>query len=145
MIPNSESEQAMLDRVQNTPGEGARKRTMRAIGLMSGTSMDGVDAALIVTDGERIDNFGPAYSRPYSGQERAVLRRALAEATSLTERNARPGVLAEAEGLVTRAHAEAVERLLAENGIKPKDIDVIGFPGQTVLHRPEHKLTIQIG
>ena len=85
---------------------------MHAIGLMSGTSLDGVDAALIGTDGERIEKFGPTYYRPYSEPERAVLRRALAEAVPLTERTARPGVLAEAETLVTRTHAEAVERLI---------------------------------
>jgi len=118
---------------------------LRAIGLMSGTSLDGVDAALIVTDGENIEKFGPTLHRPYSGPERGLLRRALAEAASLTERNARPGVLAEAEQLVTRAHAEAVERLIAKNDWEAKDIDVVGFPGQTVLHRPQNKLTIQIG
>ena len=118
---------------------------MRAIGLMSGTSLDGVDAALIGTDGERIESFGPTFYRPYSEQERAILRRALAEAVPLTERTARPGVLAEAEALVTRTHAEAVERLIADNRISREDIDVIGFHGQTVLHRPQNKLTIQIG
>jgi anhydro-N-acetylmuramic acid kinase len=57
---------------------------MHAIGLMSGTSLDGVDVALIGTDGERIENFGPTYYRPYCEPERAVLRRALAEAAPLT-------------------------------------------------------------
>jgi anhydro-N-acetylmuramic acid kinase len=118
---------------------------MHAIGLMSGTSLDGVDAALIGTDGERIENFGPTYYRPYSEPERALLRRALADAVPITERTARPGVLAEAESLVTRTHAEAVERLIVENNIARKGIDVVGFHGQTVLHRPQQKLTIQIG
>jgi anhydro-N-acetylmuramic acid kinase len=49
---------------------------MRAIGLMSGTSLDGVDAALIGTDGELIESFGPTFYRPYSEQERELLRRA---------------------------------------------------------------------
>jgi anhydro-N-acetylmuramic acid kinase len=118
---------------------------MRAIGLMSGTSLDGVDAALIATDGEKIETFGPTFYRAYGEAERALLRRALAEAAFLTERAARPGVLAEAEALVTRAHAEAVEGLLAGSGNKPGTIDVVGFPGQTVLHRPKQRLTIQIG
>lgn len=112
---------------------------------MSGTSLDGVDAALIVTDGERIESFGPAFYRPYGEPERALLRRALAEAISLTERTARPGILAEAEALVTRTHAEAVERLIAENTIARGDIAVVGFHGQTVIHRPQAKLTVQIG
>ena len=56
---------------------------VRAIGLMSGTSLDGVDVALIETDGERIARFGPTGYRPYAEAERAVLRQALAEAREL--------------------------------------------------------------
>jgi anhydro-N-acetylmuramic acid kinase len=111
---------------------------------MSGTSLDGVDVALLGTDGERIQHFGPTGYRPYSESERALLRRALAEAASLADRTARPGVLAEAEALVTRAHAEAVQNLLAEHR-PPQRVDVVGFPGQTVIHRPEQRLTVQIG
>jgi anhydro-N-acetylmuramic acid kinase len=112
---------------------------------MSGTSLDGVDAALIGTDGEQIEYFGPTFYRPYSESERTLLRRALTEAVPLTERTARPGVLAEAENLVTRTHAEAVERLMADNKLTREDIDVVGFHGQTVLHRPQNRLTVQIG
>ena len=88
---------------------------IRAIGLMSGTSLDGVDVALIETDGERIAGFGPSACRPYTSLERALLRRALVDAVALADRNARPGVLAEAEAAVTQAHAEAVESFLQEN------------------------------
>ena len=116
-----------------------------AIGLMSGTSLDGVDVALIETDGERIAAFGPTGYRPYTGAERALLREALAEGAKLTDRWLRPGVLAEAEALVTRAHAEAVEAFLAENAIARGSIDIVGFHGQTVIHRPERRLTVQIG
>lgn len=112
---------------------------------MSGTSLDGVDVALIETDGETIASFGPSGCRPYREEERALLRCALAEAVSLTDRKARPGVLRDAEELVTRMHAEAVEALLNANAIKLGAIDVIGFHGQTVLHRPAKRLTIQIG
>jgi anhydro-N-acetylmuramic acid kinase len=118
---------------------------MRAIGLMSGTSTDGVDVALIETDGERISGFGPVGYRPYSDDERALLRRALADGASLADRTARPGVLAEAENFVTRVHAETVEAFLETETIDKADIAVVGFHGQTVLHRPEAKLTVQIG
>jgi anhydro-N-acetylmuramic acid kinase len=116
---------------------------VKAIGLMSGTSLDGVDVALIETDGERINAFGPSFCRPYSDEERAVLRQALAQAVTLTDRAARPGILAQAEDLVTGAHGEAVETFLADNRIAT--VDIIGFHGQTVLHRPEQRLTVQIG
>ena len=118
---------------------------VRAIGLMSGTSLDGVDAAVIETDGERIAAFGPVEYRPYRENERAVLRQALAEAVALTDRTARPGILAEAEALTTRVHAETVEELLLRRGLKAADIAVIGFHGQTVIHKPAEKLTVQIG
>jgi len=118
---------------------------LRAIGLMSGTSLDGVDVALIETDGDAIDGFGPASYRAYSDSERDLLRKALADAVSLTNRDLRPGALAEAEALVTRAHAEAVETFLKSNSLTRDAIDVIGFHGQTVLHRPDRKLTVQIG
>jgi len=117
----------------------------RAIGLMSGTSLDGVDVALIETDGERIAAFGPTSCRSYAPAERDVLRRALLEAGSLTDRNVRPGVLAEAEALVTTAHADAVETFLRDFRISPQSIGAVGFHGQTVLHRPAARLTVQLG
>jgi anhydro-N-acetylmuramic acid kinase len=112
---------------------------------MSGTSFDGVDAAIIETDGERVLGFGPTYYRPFEERERALLRRALAEAVTLTDRSARPGILAQAEALTTVTQAEAAERLLAQAGIGTNRIDVVGFHGQTVIHKPEMKLTVQIG
>jgi anhydro-N-acetylmuramic acid kinase len=110
---------------------------------MSGTSLDGVDVALIETDGERIADVGPAFCRPYDDDERELLLQALIAAPTLTDRTARPGVLARAEDLVTRAHGDAVEEFLARNG-QPA-VDLIGFHGQTVLHRPGERLTVQIG
>lgn len=118
---------------------------MRAIGLMSGTSMDGVDIALIDTDGEAIAGFGPTGYRAYTEEERALLRQALKEGLSLKTREERTPLLAKAEDLITRAHAEAVEQFLAANGLTRADVAVIGFHGQTVIHRPERGLTVQIG
>src|SRR2546427_1273114 len=82
--------------------------TLRAIGLMSGTSLDGIDAALVETDGRSIVRFGPTGYRPYDEAQRQILRQALAEAVRLNDRAARPGVLAAAEDLVTRLHGDAV-------------------------------------
>ncbi|HEX9324287.1 MAG TPA: anhydro-N-acetylmuramic acid kinase [Xanthobacteraceae bacterium] len=117
---------------------------VRAVGLMSGTSLDGVDVALIETDGERVAGFGPSACRPYTPPERELLRRALADAAGLADRNARPGALGEAEALVTEAHAQATESFLRDHGLG-KDIAVVGFHGQTVLHRPDAGLTVQLG
>ncbi len=119
--------------------------TMTAIGLMSGTSLDGVDVALIETDGERVSAFGPSGYRAYRDAERAILRQALSEASGLSDRDARPGILAEAERVVTAAHAEAVAAFIAAHGVSHDAIDVVGFHGQTVLHRPAQRLTVQIG
>jgi anhydro-N-acetylmuramic acid kinase len=116
-----------------------------AIGLMSGTSYDGVDVALVETDGERISRLGPSGYRPYSGQERDLLRRAMVAAAHLTDRTERPKIIAEAEELVTDMHAEAVEAFLAANAMAPDAVGVVGFHGQTVLHRPERGLTVQLG
>jgi anhydro-N-acetylmuramic acid kinase len=118
---------------------------LTAIGLMSGTSLDGVDVALIETDGKRVQSFGPSGYRPYTDVERRLLLQALTEAVHLQEREARPGILLEAERVVTTAHAEAVASFKAQNRITSEDIDIVGFHGQTVLHRPAEKMTVQIG
>jgi anhydro-N-acetylmuramic acid kinase len=118
---------------------------VRAIGLMSGTSLDGVDVALIETDGERIASFGPTGYRPYADGEQALLRQALVEGAALTDRTARPGVLAEADAFVTRVHAETVEAFLRAEDIDKSGIAIVGFHGQTVLHKPSARLTVQIG
>ena len=118
---------------------------LKAIGLMSGTSLDGVDIALIETDGEHIARFGPTGYRPYSERERRLLRDALAEGASLTERGQRPGVLEKADAFVTKVHADVVQGFLRTYEVKPADVAVVGFHGQTVLHKPQARLTVQIG
>ena len=118
---------------------------LTALGLMSGTSLDGVDVALIETDGRRVKAFGPSGYRPYTEAERRLLLQALTEAVHLPQREARPGILGEAERTVTTAHAEAVAAFIAQNRIACEDIDIVGFHGQTVLHRPAERMTVQIG
>lgn len=120
-------------------------RLYHAIGLMSGTSMDGVDVAFVETDGRAFARCGPASFYPYEESERVLLRAAIAEAAALDDRFARPGKVGEAERLVTARHAEAVNAFIAEHGLDRGAIGVVGFHGQTVLHRPEKRLTIQIG
>src|SRR5712672_1123532 len=119
--------------------EGAMTIMLTAIGLMSGTSLDGVDVALIETDGRRVKSFGPSGYRPYTQSERGLLRQALTEAVNLPQRDARPGILREAEHAVTVAHAEAVAAFTAQHRITREEIDIVGFHGQTVLHRPAQK------
>src|SRR3989440_8985393 len=118
---------------------------LTAIGLMSGTSLDGVDVAMIETDGRKVKAFGPSGYRAYTDDERGLLRQALTEAVHLSNRDARPGVLREAERAVTIAHAEAVAAFTAQHHISRENIDIVGFHGQTVLHRPAQKMTVQIG
>ena len=120
-------------------------RLFRAIGLMSGTSMDGVDVALVETDGESEVRLGPFSCRAYSDADRAMLRQGLQDARQIVDRSERPGVLADAERIITERHIAAVESFLRANAIDPSSIDIIGFHGQTVLHRPERRLTVQIG
>ncbi|MGB7432704.1 MAG: anhydro-N-acetylmuramic acid kinase [Ahrensia sp.] len=116
-----------------------------AIGLMSGTSMDGIDVALVKTDGLRHVDCGPAASYPFEAAESQRIAACLAEAVFITQRDARPGDLGGVEALITAKHGEAVQRFLSDNQLRASDIDVIGFHGQTVLHRPEQALTVQLG
>lgn len=117
-------------------------RVMRAIGLMSGTSMDGVDLALVETDGDASVTLGPTAFTPYPGALRRLLKRANEVALGLDDRTARPAPLAEAEAWVTRAQTEAVAAFVAGLDSRP---DVVGFHGQTVMHAPERGMTIQLG
>lgn len=116
-----------------------------ALGLMSGTSLDGIDVAFLKTDGEQIAHRGPSKTYAYEPDQRAMLREAIAEAKTLTDRRARPGNLAAVEWALTDWHALAVESFCEEFSLTDSEIDVIGFHGQTVIHRPEIKLTVQLG
>ena len=127
----------MSEQIASELPSPAGGRSVLAIGLMSGTSQDGVDVALIDSDGEHIAQLGATACRPYSKAGTHAVRRATAAAANLTERTARPDVVAEAERLIDDAHAEAVESFLAANGLQRGEVAVIGFHGQTLLHRPE--------
>jgi anhydro-N-acetylmuramic acid kinase len=118
---------------------------MRALGLMSGTSLDGIDAAIIDTDGEDQVSPGPTLSVAYTPEERSVLLLALEAAKEWQADQPMPPSIAEAERLLTLAHAQAVRALLKQAALTPQDIDIIGFHGQTVLHQPARRRTVQIG
>lgn len=105
------------------------------IGLMSGTSADGVDAALLYTDGRDTVQPGASASRPYSDALRADIL-ALMRGTG-----DRDGV-AQA---ISEVHARLVEALIAESGLPREAIRLIGFHGQTIAHKPDEGYTLQIG
>src|ERR1700722_19332229 len=108
-------------------------RLYRVIGLMSGTSLDGIDAAFIETDGRAQVQPGPSLTVPYDDAFRARLRGVLGG----------KGDVAAVEQALTEAHAAAVAALVARHRLA--DLDLIGFHGHTILHRPEQGRTWQIG
>lgn len=116
-----------------------------ALGLMSGTSLDGIDAALIQTDGEQVAVPRGALSVAYTDDQRLLLQQALEAARTWSANTPMPDVIAQAEQELTQAHAAAINALLAQTATKSEDVDIVGFHGQTVLHRPEEGRTEQIG
>jgi anhydro-N-acetylmuramic acid kinase len=123
----------------------ALSKVLTCLGLMSGTSLDGIDVALLRTDGEKIAERGPARTFPYDSDSRVLLRRALEDAVAMASRSERPGCLVEVEAALTTWHADAVKQFCKSISLKHSNIDLIGFHGQTVLHRPESRLTVQLG
>jgi anhydro-N-acetylmuramic acid kinase len=110
-----------------------------ALGLISGTSMDGIDAAIIATDGETVSEQLASIMLPYPAPLRTELL-----AIARDPDRAR-GTLTAEEREVTEANAAAVSHLLADAGLRPEHISVVGLHGQTILHRPEQRFTRQLG
>lgn len=119
--------------------------TLTALGLMSGTSADGIDAGIIRTDGEKIESRGAALTIPYSDAMRGALKAAFTRAASLDLKGDPHRIFRELDERLADWHANAVHKLLQNAGLAPHDIDVIGFHGQTILHRPDVRCTWQIG
>ena len=108
---------------------------MLALGLMSGTSLDGVDVALVETDGESVARLGPSATFAYGADQRLALMGVLGG----------NGPVAEVERDLTLFHARLVSDFLAEHGIDPSTVAVAGFHGHTILHAPDQRRTWQIG
>ena len=107
-----------------------------AVGLMTGTVLDGnIDVALLRTDGERIDRFGPYELAPYPSGTRALLEETVRRARAWNFTGPEPAIFSEAEAVLTRAQSGAVRGLVERAGLPLSDIAAVGFHGQTVLHR----------
>ncbi|WP_188064279.1 anhydro-N-acetylmuramic acid kinase [Sphingobium sp. KCTC 72723] len=117
---------------------------MLAIGLMSGTSRDGIDAALIETDGEGAVKPVAFHAMPYDEGFRVRLAESCARAMAMDAPGFEP-LIASVEAELTERHVEAVADLLGRSGHIAQDVGVIGFHGHTVAHRPERRWTWQIG
>ena len=105
----------------------------RALGLMSGTSLDGIDVAMVETDGRDRVIPGAALTFPYPPDFRERLRSILGGS----------GPVAEIEAELTGLHGKAVEHFLREH--PGAATDILGFHGHTILHRPAERRTWQIG
>jgi anhydro-N-acetylmuramic acid kinase len=112
----------------------------QVIGAISGTSMDGIDVALIQTDGKRISQMGPGRMVPYPTPLRAKLLAFLSDPS-----RAEHDPLTALEEEVTDAFSVAIALFMREEGIAPASVDLIGLHGQTVYHRPERRFTRQLG
>lgn len=112
---------------------------IRAVGLMSGTSLDGIDAALLRTDGHLALERGPALTVPYDPAFRSRLRACLAEGRH------RQVQVTEVASELTERHSRAVAALLSLANLGPGDVSVIGFHGHTIHHAPKRGETVQIG
>ncbi len=106
-----------------------------ALGLMSGTSLDGIDAALIRTDGHKIKEFGASLTMPLDHLLTKAIRQAMSG----------EGDIPDLENEITLRHSDAVSELLKQAQMKPKDVHIIGFHGQTIMHRPKEGITWQLG
>lgn len=110
-----------------------------AIGAISGTSMDGIDVALIRSDGRSRVETGPGATFPYPAEVADALRKLIAEPQRALE------PLVELEAAVTDAHVTAVEAFMSQFGVDRSTVALVGLHGQTVLHRPRERFTRQLG
>lgn len=116
---------------------------------MSGTSLDGVDAAFLETDGQSIVRFGPNLCLEYSDADRRLLQQVTQDALKWKFRGSRPRSFAAAVDVIHAVHLKAVRQLCRANPDWAKKLSIIGFHGQTVVHHPpkggKKGQTLQLG
>lgn len=106
---------------------------LTAIGLMSGSSLSGVTAALLRTDGEKVVELGEAKHYPFDRDLKIWLRRAIKAAA---ERRDGAAEIGKASGELTIAHINAVEDFLDHTRLRRENVDVLGFHGHTIFRAP---------
>jgi anhydro-N-acetylmuramic acid kinase len=117
---------------------GAAPHLTTAIGAISGTSMDGIDVAVVTSDGEYFVEPGPGATFDYPVQTRQALRAVIGDA------KAARGALDELQRAVTDAHVAAIKAFMKEYGLDRKSVSLVGLHGQTILHRPSERFTRQL-
>ncbi len=120
-------------------------KRLRAIGLMSGTSLDGIDLACIMTDGTSYLEIEKSNNYTYDDSQRKVLQKALQVAPSWKKGSLMPEEIVLAQNVITSSHVEIVHEFLKKERMTADDIDIIGFHGQTILHDVCTLRTEQIG
>ena len=129
--------------------------TFLVAGLMSGTSMDGIDGALILTDGEQFIKEIGNYSLDYDPKFRALMKSCetavkrnegdLSKARLDFEKEHKSTTFDSIINKSTDLHAQVIRELLKKTNYSAKNLDLIGYHGQTLFHRPACGITIQVG
>ena len=107
----------------------------KAIGLMSGTSADGVDVAYIDTDGKEFVFFGPSQSFgfPRALKDRLINTKVDDETNLIIEKH------------LTLFHFDSIKKFMKINHLNKHNIDLVGFHGHTIYHNPLDRVTVQLG
>lgn len=115
------------------------------LGLMSGTSLDGIDMAIIYTDGRTIHDLDVFGTVPFTVEDRQDLQMITEKAGQWNFDGPAPNIFGAGEELVDRVHVQAIEAFLQREGIPNLNIDLIGYHGQTILHDATRGKTLQLG